>query len=208
MTVKGTGMSTATIVIGPEHHGQRMSLEEFADAEGREGCLYELSRGVVTVIDVPNEPHFDFLDAIQDQLRIYKASHPGEIFRILEGSSAKIPVESLNSERHPDLLVYKARRQKNATGSRIWSVWVPEIVVEIVSAGSEDRDYNQKPEEYLQFGVKEYWIIDAAKNLMTVHQRSGEKWDTRTVSPPANYSTHLLPDFEFDLQRVFDAAKQ
>ena len=50
-------MSTATILIGPEHHGQRMSLEDFETAEAREGHLYELSRGVVTVIDVPGRRH-------------------------------------------------------------------------------------------------------------------------------------------------------
>ena len=40
-------MSTATLVIGPEHNGQRMSLAEFEFAETRDEVLYELGRGVV-----------------------------------------------------------------------------------------------------------------------------------------------------------------
>ncbi len=201
-------MSTATFTIGPEHDGRKMSLDEFSDAEGRGGYLYELNRGVVTVIDVPNEPHPDLLDAIQDQLRSYKVDHRDVVYRILEGGSGKIPVERFESERHPDLLIYKTRRPKGVKGSQVWPVWIPEIVVEIVSPGSEDRDYNQKPDEYFQFGVQEYWIIDESKRLMTVHQRSGDERTTSVISPGELYTTELLPGFEFDLQRVFDAASE
>jgi len=201
-------MSTATITIGPEHHGRAMSLDEFADAAGREGHLYELSRGIVTVIDVPNEPHFDLQDAICEQLWNHRLTHPNEIHRILGGSDAKIMVAELQSERHPDLLVYKTARPKGKTGSDVWWVWTPELVVEIVSPGSVDRDYNQKPEEYLQVGVQEYWIVDEPKRLMTVHRRRGDEWDVSKISPSEEYTTDLLPGLEFDLQRVFDAAEQ
>lgn len=201
-------MSTATITIGPEHDGQAMSLEEFADAEGREGYLYELSRGIVTVIDVPNEPHFDLLDAISEQLWNYRLSHPTEIHRILGGSDAKIMIAELQSERHPDLLVYKTARPKGIKGPKVWTVWVPELVVEVVSPDSADSDYHQKPDEYLQVGVQEYWVADEAKRLMTVHRRSGDEWSLTTVSPGKLYTTELFPGLEFDLQRVFDAADE
>ncbi|MCH8830761.1 MAG: Uma2 family endonuclease [Planctomycetes bacterium] len=201
-------MSTATITIGPEHDGQRMPLEEFDAAAGREGYLYELSRGVITVIDLPNDPHFDFVDAIQDQLRIYKASNPAEIFRILEGSSGKISIASSGSERHPDLLLYKSRRPANVKGRQVWKVWIPDLVIEVVSPESADRDYNEKPDEYFQFGVSEYWIIDGSRQLMTVYQRSGGEWQISTIAPGVKHVTHLFPGFEFDLKRVFDAANE
>jgi Uma2 family endonuclease len=200
-------MSTATITIGPEHHGQAMTLEEFADAEGREGYLYELSRGIVTVNDVPNEPHFDLLDAICQQLWNYRLSHPKQIHRILGGSDAKIMVAEFQSERHPDLLIYKKARPKGSKGRKVWTVWIPELVVEVVSPDSADRDYHQKPDEYLQVGVQEYWIVDEAKRLMTVHRRNADEWTVATVSPGELYSTELFPGLEFDLQRVLDAAE-
>ena len=200
-------MSTATITIGPEHDGQAMSLEEFADAEGREGYLYELSRGIVTVNDVPNEPHFDLLHAICEQLWSYHLSHSNEIHRILGGSDAKIMVWELQSERHPDLLIYKTRRPKGAKGRKVWTVWIPELVIEVVSPDSADRDYHQKPEEYLRVGVQEYWIVDDAKQTMTVHRRRGDEWSVSTVSPGELYTTELFPGLKFDLQRVFDAAE-
>ncbi|MFQ5731827.1 MAG: Uma2 family endonuclease [Planctomycetaceae bacterium] len=199
-------MSTATIVIGPEHHGRTMSLEDFADAEGREGHLYELGRGVITVIDVPNRPHLRQLIAIREQIHGYQASNPGIVNSVCGGGECKVPVVGTDSERHPDIAVYKTHPPQ-IDDSQLWSVWIPELVIEVVSPGSDDRDYHQKPEEYLQFGVQEYWIVDESKDAMTVHQRSSGQWDTRTVSPGKKYKTHLLPGFEFDLQRVFDAVR-
>ena len=44
-----------------------MSLAEFDHAEGKEGYRYELSRGVVTVMDVPKLRHGRQVDAVRRQ---------------------------------------------------------------------------------------------------------------------------------------------
>src|SRR5260370_14578638 len=54
-------------VVGPEDDGRRMSLSDFDKAEAKEGYLYELSRGVITVSDVPDFPHQFQLDAAHQQ---------------------------------------------------------------------------------------------------------------------------------------------
>jgi Uma2 family endonuclease len=83
---------------------------------------------------------------------------------------------------------------------------VPEIVIEIVSESSRKRDYEVKPEEYLQLGIEEYWIIDAAKKQMTVLLRWRGQWKPLFVRPPKRYTTRFLPGFALDLRRVFAAA--
>ena len=197
-------MSTATLVIGPEDHGKRMTLNDFENAEGREGYLYELSRGVVTVIEVPHPRHGAQVDAIRQQLSIYRAAHPECIHPLLGGSDCKIPVDAVQSERHPDLALYLEREPDD--GPQLWARWVPAIVIEVVSASSAHRDYNEKPQEYLQFGVKEYWIIDADKQQMTLLVRSRGVWKKRIVDATEKPTTPLLPGFEFDLGAVFAAA--
>src|SRR5207248_707962 len=99
-------MSRTAIQIGPQDHGRRMSLEEFGPAEGREGHLYELSRGVVTVTDVPDERHLAQITAIRRPLAAYDLAHPGRIHTLAAGSECKILLGDLQSERHPDLAVY------------------------------------------------------------------------------------------------------
>ena len=84
--------------------------------------------------------------------------------------------------------------------------WVPEIVVEVVSESSRKRDYNEKPDEYLRFGVKEYWIIDGEIRVMTVLRRSRGRWSETKVGPPDFHRTRLLPGLALPIESVFRAA--
>src|SRR5687767_3782265 len=68
-------MSRTAIQIGPADNGRRMSLSEFEHAEAREGFRYELGRGVVIVVDVPNFSHAAQLDAIS-QRRPHRVTSP------------------------------------------------------------------------------------------------------------------------------------
>ena len=197
-------MQKTAIKIGPEDNGRRMNLDEFDLAEGQPGYLYELSRGVVTVVDVPHPKHFALVKAIKRQFAVYDLAHTDQIYGVAGGGECKILIASLGSERHPDVAIYKTPPPEV---DDVWAVWVPEIVIEVVSRESRHRDYEEKPEEYLQFGVKEYWILDAEKGEMLVHKRSRGRWSQQIIRPPKLYKTALLPGFEFSCALVFEAAK-
>jgi Uma2 family endonuclease len=181
-----------------------MSLEDFDHAEAKPGHLYELSRGVITVSDVPNRKHLAQVNAIRQALTLYDVANPGRIDAIASGSDCKLMLWDLQSERHPDFAMYQTAAPDD---EEIWSEWVPEIVIEVVSPGSETRDYEEKPAEYLAFGVMEYWIVDAAKEEVLTMRRSGGKWAKRVVKGDEKYKTRLLPGFEFDVAAVFAAAR-
>ena len=199
-------MSSKTITrIGPAEEGRRMSLAEFEHAEAEEELLFELSRGVVTMVDVPKPGHLAQVLAIRRQLHAYDAANPGRIHSIASGSECKLLISGLESERHPDLAIYKTRPPEAKNDDEVWSQWVPEIVVEVVSPSSRQRDYQEKPEEYLRLGVIEYWIVDADEGLMKVLRRSRGHWVEYPVRPPAGYRTRLLPGFEFSIAAVFQA---
>ena len=153
--------------ISPADHGRRMTLDEFADAEFQEGYIYELGKGIVVVSDVPKPKHLAQVDAIRIQFYSYRAKRPSIIHRIASGGECKILLSVLESERHPDIAIYKSEPPEED----IWSSWIPAVVIEVVSPGSEIRDYEEKRDEYLQFGVLEYWIIDAERREMLVHRR-------------------------------------
>lgn len=197
-------MATLTkIIVGPSDHGRRMTLDEFDTAEGVEGRLYELSRGEVIVTDVPNPPHLRTLDALRQQLVAYQASHPSVIYGLYGGAECKLLIGPTESERHPDLAVYKTPAPTD--DSSVWSIWVPHIVVEIVSPDSADRDYVEKAEDYLLFGVAEYWIVDASRGTITVHIRMRGRWQKRELRAADRYTTHVLPGFELVAAAVLPA---
>jgi Uma2 family endonuclease len=181
-----------------------MRLGEFELAEALPGKSYELGRGVINVVDVPDRKHFAQVDCARQQLSAYRVEKPEQIYRIAGGGECKILLADLESERHPDLAVYKSPPPQE---DAFWAAWLPEIVVEVVSPGSETRDYVEKREEYLQFGVREYWIIDFDKRQMLALRRSRGKWVERIVRPGDAYHTSLLPGFELDLARIFREAE-
>jgi Uma2 family endonuclease len=191
--------------IGPKDHGRRMSLAEFEPAHAQEGYLYELSRGVVIVMDVPGIAHMLQVGEAREQLVRYRLEHTKKIFAIAAGNECKILLSDFESERHPDLAVYMSSPPAE---KRYWAYWVPEIAIEVVSPGSEERDYVLKREEYLDFGIKEYWVLDAQRQEMLVLRRGRGKWIQRIVSPPELYETKLLPGLKFDCKAVFASAEK
>ncbi len=198
-------MSTTATIIGPADEGRRMSLDAFIDARGQGGRLYELSRGIVTLVDVPSPRHFKILDAIRMQFAAYRQSHPDRIYGVGGGGESRLLIVDLESDRHPDLAVYMTPPPDSEKADEIWSQWIPEIVIEIVSPSSRSRGYQHKPEEYLRFGVLEYWLVDVDERAMKVFRRSGGRWAEQVVKPPEIHKTRLLPGLDFSIASVFEA---
>lgn len=177
-----------------------MDLADFDEAIGREGYCYELSRGVITVTDVPHPDHLAQVMAVRDPLVMYRIAHPKVIHSVTGSNESKILLADDQSERHPDISVYLT---PPPPGKDVWSIWVPAIVVEVVSERSAKRDYQEKPPEYLRFGVTEYLVVDGFKRQVTVLERWRGRWKPRVLKAEQRYTTRLLPGFSLDLKLVF-----
>jgi Uma2 family endonuclease len=185
--------------IGPDDSGRPMSLAEFDRVDGQEGFLYELNKGIIEVTSIPHRRHFVQANEIREQLYAYKFQSPGVIEAVGTPDGTKLLIETEESERHPDVAVYTTPMPDV---DEIWSIWVPTIAVEVVSKSSVKRDYEDKPGEYLAFGVSEYWIFDEFKKQMTALTRHGGAWKEKIIKPSQKYSTRHLPGFALDLKRV------
>ena len=188
-------MSTATrpSTIGPADHGRAMSYDDFIAAERAEGWLYELSRGIVDVTEVPGLPHGMIVDRVTTLFVMYRASHPGIIHYRAGGGECRIRLPWMASDRHPDQAVYLIRDPK---GPGLWARWVPAIVVEVLSKRGEHRDFVLKREEYRQMGVSEYWILDRYAHAMHVDRKVGDAWEELILGTDAIHRTDLLPGLE------------
>lgn len=194
-------MATVTrTIIGPADHGRRMTLDEFSKAEFVEGWLYELSRGVVDVTEVPGINHGRIVYRISQMFGRYEVSHPGVINYRAGGAECRIRLPTMQSDRHPDHAVYLSEEPSE---KGIWTRWVPDIAIEVVSRGSKKRDFVLKYEEYLQFGVREYWILDPNTRKLHVFTRSIDVWKETEVAGNSIYRTHLLPGLEVHPDSLF-----
>ena len=81
-------------------------------------------------------------------------------------------------------------------GVDLWTKWVPQIVVEVVSRRREDRDYVEKREEYLRVGVIEYWIFDPRRRMLVLLRRRRHLGRATSWARTASIGPNLLPGLE------------
>ncbi len=196
-------MSTTTALrIGLADNGRAMTLEEYEDAEAEEGYRYELARGVLEVSEVPGESHGLIVCAFYDAVAAYRRAHPNVIFRYGGGSEFQLWLPALISGRNPDVAVALRNTPKDDRGFS-----PPALAIEVVSEGAEARrrDYETKREEYLAFGLREYWVVDPADRRVTVLIRAGDTWIERVFQGEQAAEGLVLPGFAVPLAELWVA---
>lgn len=198
---KSASRNGRTQWVGSEHDGKPMSLSLFTRAEGKPGYRYGLSRGVVQVGEFPALSHGMLINGLLEAIAVYEQRNPKVINFVGTAAISKLTLWNRESERHPDLSVYLSAPPKGV--EQPWDRWVPEIVIEVVSASSIKRDYEEKPGDYLAAGVREYWIIDPMKKAGLFLTRRGDGWTENRVGRRGTWTTPLMPKFKLDLGRLF-----
>lgn len=188
--------------LGIESAGILMSPEEFdAVDDYDENYRYELVHGVLVVLPIPGAQETGPNELLGYYLLSYQEHHA-------EGA--------VMSDTLPQQYV------KTKTGRRLADrlIWVglgrladpkkdkPTVAIELVSAGrrNRERDYVDKRKEYGPAGIKEYWIIDRFRRMMTVIRYASRGQQELVITELETYKTPLLPGFELVLARILEAA--
>jgi Uma2 family endonuclease len=81
----------------------------------------------------------------------------------------------------------------------------PTLAIEVVSAGSDanERDYGTKREEYLAYGLREYWVVDPHLRRITVLIRDGDAWDERAFVDGQVAEGLVLPGFAVPVSEIW-----
>jgi Uma2 family endonuclease len=82
----------------------------------------------------------------------------------------------------------------------------PELVVEVASPSTRQRDETIKRRLYERSGVSEYWVVDPDLDLVRIYRRSGESFSRAIeLSREADdvLMTPLLPELEIPLTGIF-----
>jgi Uma2 family endonuclease len=83
---------------------------------------------------------------------------------------------------------------------------IPELVVEIPSPSTRERDEGIKRQLYERAGVTEYWFIDPEIDRVRVYRRDGDAFGRAIELSHEDgdmLTTPLLPGLEMPLVRIF-----
>jgi Uma2 family endonuclease len=106
--------------------------------------------------------------------------------------------------REPDLLLVRSKDDPRAA-DRYWEG--ADLVLEVVSPDDPARDYEEKRTDYAQAGIPEYWIVDPQQETIIVLILGDGAYGEHGVFRRGDTATSVLfPDFEIDLNSVFDVA--
>lgn len=105
----------------------------------------------------------------------------------------------------PDLLfVSRDREHLLSGGDNVRGA--PDLVVEILSPATAERDRGYKRAIYERYGVAEYWLVDPVEQTIAVHsQRGGALALAHTFGRGETLHSPLLAGLQIDLGDVFKA---
>ena len=131
----------------------------------------------------------------------YDRAQPGRIIYAGGGSEFRLWIPETVSGRHPDVGV----ATDDAPADELQKGPRPTLCIEIVSQGREarDRDYVAKREEYLVYGLLEYWIVDRFDRRVTVLTRRDDCWEEAVFEGDSTARGVVLTDFAVRLNDLW-----
>ena len=160
---------------------------------------YELLDGDLLMTPAPNLKHQRLQLGLSRLLaRFIEERALGELF--------VAPCDVVLSDHdvvQPDLLfVSRERAHLLSDGDAVRGA--PDLVVEILSPATADRDRGYKRALYARRGVAEYWLVDPADETIAVHRlRGGVLAVAHTFGRGQTLRSPLLAGLELDVNAVF-----
>lgn len=126
-------------------------------AELIDGIMYDMAPPTFQHQKLVSELHYSFKDFVR--------SHSGSC-EVLPAPFAVFLTADDKTYVEPDISVICDRNKISDRGCE----GAPDLVIEVVSPSSRKMDYTIKNTIYAESGVREYWIVDPAKERTAVYQ--------------------------------------
>jgi Uma2 family endonuclease len=172
------------------------------DAMPEDGNRYEVIEGELFVSRAPGLPHQIVSANIFGCFWNYLATNP--IGRIIATPGL---ILSQYSGVIPDLVFYThARGDEIIANDRLNAA--PEIVIEILSYGSENvsRDRVAKRQLYEKHNVNEYWIVDSENRSVEIYRLANQALElSAMLRNDDEITSPALPGLTCRLSKIFEA---
>lgn len=140
----------------------------------------------------------------------------GEFYNYLKGKKCTVYVapfdvrfaekgtddELIETVVQPDISIFCDPSKLDKRGA----IGAPDLIVEILSLSTFDKDINLKFKLYQKHKVQEYWIVDPDNNTLKVYQldKQGTYQPANEYGEKDKVKVGIFPDLEIDLCFVFE----
>ena len=181
---------------------KKVTWSEFKDLEIPEGdtSIYELIHGEIVKRASPNTPHQRTLRKLFFELEAYiRRKKVGELFT----APYDVYFDENTAGVQPDILFISNEREFIIHEDN-GAVGAPDLIIEIVSEGSIDKDRIVKKEVYERFAVKEYWIVDPAYKTVEIYKMEDNSYVLAAFAErEGKITSSVLQGFELDVKTIF-----
>ena len=136
----------------------------------------EFIEGEVVLHSPARNVHLDVTVWILKLMHTYVGMH-----QLGEVKSEKCLVVFPRNDYEPDVVYFGPAKAQSLQADTM-KFPIPDLVVEVLSESTEERDRGLKFEDFEAHGVQEYWIVDAEAQIVEQYLRQGETFDLKMKS--------------------------
>ena len=172
--------------------------EQYLALTNQTNHLIEFTDGTIEVLPMPTRGHQVILIFLFDLFRAVVERNGGKV--LLAALRLRIRPGKF---REPDILMLLDSSDPRNQDA----YWLgADLVVEVVSPDHPERDTEEKPLDYAEAGIPEYWIVNPLDATITVLVLDGRAYRRHGVFRRGERATsELLQGFSVSVDEVFDA---
>jgi Uma2 family endonuclease len=81
---------------------------------------------------------------------------------------------------------------------------VPDLIVEVLSPSTEQRDRGVKFADYASHGVGEYWVVDPVAETVELYRLQGDTYPAAEAQSNGLLYSQVIPGLEVEVRAIFD----
>ena len=180
----------------------RLTYQDYFDLPESDD-RYELIDGELYMAPGPIPEHQLFLYYLAKAIEEFATRHGLGITLI-----APLDVVLSDADVFQPDIVFVSNERRSIIRKGLNVQGAPDLVVEVLSPSTAQRDRTLKRERYARFGVREYWIADIVGGTVEVNVSSGDKFEVVGMYGEGDiFESPLLPGLEVDVNSVFESAR-
>jgi Uma2 family endonuclease len=179
---------------------KKITIPEFLDMDFEEGYIYELINGEIMRRTSPNRDHQEASANVHFALMAFvKAHNLGKVY------AAPMDVYLTEFDLVVPDLIFVSKNNEAIHRNELYIEGVPDLIVEILSKGTQNVDRGKKNTQYKKFGVKEYWIVNPRSKSIEVYEwMNGDYELFSDAEETGEIESKVLAGFKLDVSEIFN----